>query len=450
VTRFKLLTTPIFRLILTWSGIFGLSACLMFGVMYLAVTKFMESQVDRELQDEILSLADNDGHIDRDRLVASVQGRVARHNRTGSYYLVENDKEEVLAGNLPAMPVPFGGIYDLPLPQDLPDHQLRGAGVSFANGVNLLIARDTFPQDEIADLMERTFGIGVLLTLVASLGSGVIVGRRILRRIEAIGRASQEIMFGDLARRIPIGGGDKALDGLAVSLNEMLARIQQLMEGVRQVTDNIAHDMRTPLTRLRQHLEQVRMAGHGVEDYQNAVDVALIETDELLDTFGALLRIAQIESRTSGAQLQSVDLSALCTMIAETYGPVAESEGHRLIAAVVPGLSVRGDRQLLIQMLVNLVENALQHNQRPIEVRLLLKADADGKGCLLTVADDGIGIPLGERTNVLRRFYRLDVSRSTQGSGLGLSLVAAIANYHGAALTLEDNEPGLKAFLHFA
>lgn len=447
MSRFKLLTTPIFRLILTWSAIFGLSACLMFGVMYEAVTKFMESQVDTELQNEIISLADNDGRMDRDRLVARVEGRVARHNRTGTYYLVENEQGDVLTGDLPQMPVPFNGAYDLPAPEDLPDHQLRGSGISLPNGISLLIARDTFPQDEIADLMERTFGIGVLLTLAASLASGAIVGRRILRRIEAIGSFSREIMSGDLAQRIPMDGGDKALDGLAINLNDMLARIQELMEGVRQVTDNIAHDMRTPLTRLRQHLERVRQSGHSVEEFQNAVDVALIETDELLDTFGALLRIAQIESRMAGAGLQPIDLSAVCTLVAETYGPVAESEGDRLVAAIVPGLLIRGDRQLLTQMLVNLVENALQHNERPVEVRLLLQNSSQGP--VLTVADDGIGIPEEERGNVLRRFHRLDAARSTQGSGLGLSLVAAIAQYHFASLVLEDNEPGLRTILRF-
>ena len=449
MSRLKLLTTPIFRLILTWSGIFGLSACLMFGVMYVAVTKFMESQVDIELQNEILSLADNDGRMDRDRLVARVQGRVARHNRTGIYYLVENEQGEVLAGDLPQMKVPLSGAYDLPSPIEQPEHQLRGSGVSLANGINLLIARDTYQQDEIADLMERTFGIGVLLTLAASLASGAIVGRRILRRMEAIGSASREIMSGDLGRRIPMNGGDRAFDGLAANLNEMLARIQELMEGVRQVTDNIAHDMRTPLTRLRQHLERVRLSGHSVKEFQNAVEVALIETDELLDTFGALLRIAQIESGMAGAGLQPVDLSAVCALVAETYGPVAESEGHRLVAAIVPGLSIRGDRQLLIQMLVNLVENALQHNERPIEVRLLLETGPGGHGAALSVADDGIGIPPEERDNVLSRFYRLDAARSTYGSGLGLSLVAAIAKYHGAALALEDNQPGLRTVLRF-
>ena len=448
MNRFKLLNTPIFRLILTWSAIFGLSALAMFGVMYVAVTQFMEGQVDTELQNEILSLTDTDGHTDRDRLVARVQGRIARHNRAGTYYLIENEQGEVLAGNLAPLPVPFHGYYNLPSPVSDPEHVLRGSSVSLANGINLLIARDIYPQDEVADLMERTFSVGVLLTLAASLVSGAIVSRRILRQIDSIGRTSREIMSGDLSRRIPVGGG-RDFDGLAVSLNEMLARIAELMEGVREVTDNIAHDMRTPLARLRQHLERVRLAGHTVEEFQSAVDVALIETDELLATFGALLRIAQIESGATERAMEVVDLSGVCSLVAETYGPVAESEGHRLVAAIVPGLWVRGDRQLLIQMLVNLVENALQHTERATEVRILLEKGPKEKGAVLTVADDGVGIPVKERENVLRRFYRIDAARSTQGSGLGLSMVAAIAKYHGAVLTLEDNAPGLKAIVRF-
>jgi signal transduction histidine kinase len=324
---------------------------------------------------------------------------------------------------------------------------LRGYGLTLPNGLGLLVARDLYPQDQVSDLMERTFSIGVLLTLVAALGSGAIVSRRILRRIEEIGRTSREIMSGDLGRRIPLDAGDRAFDGLALSLNEMLGRIEELMDGVRQVTDNIAHDMRTPLTRLRQHLEQVRTAGHSVEEFQNAVDVALLETDGLLETFGALLRIAQIEARPPGSGLQPVVLSELCAMIAETYAPVAEAEGHRLLAAVVPNLTIAGDRQLLTQMLVNLVENALQHNVPGTEIRLLLQAGASGP--LLSVTDDGIGIPLEERENVLKRFYRVDAARSSQGSGLGLSLVAAIARYHGATLALDDNGPGLAVRLAF-
>jgi signal transduction histidine kinase len=305
-----------------------------------------------------------------------------------------------------------------------------------------MVARDTYPQDQVADLMERTFGVGVLATLAAALVTGAIVSRRLRRRMDEIGRTSREIMAGDLSRRIPVGVDDRDFDGLAVGLNEMLARIEELMDGVREVTDNIAHDMRTPLTRLRQHLEKVRAAGLTLDEFRNAVDIALLETDGLLETFGALLRIAQIEARMPGAGLTPIDLSALCASMADTYGPVAEAEETELVAAIVPGLSVAGDRQLLMQLLVNLIENALQHNRPGTEIRLLLWTE--GRSAALAVTDDGVGIPAGERENVLRRFYRLDAARSSQGSGLGLSLVAAIAKYHGATLELEDNGPGLK------
>jgi len=450
VTRLKLLDTPIFRLILLSSVIFGLSACAMFGVMYGAVTSFLEGRVDAEVQAEAHLLAESEGNGDPAHLAGRLQRRIARNHQPGMFYLLETGSGEVLAGDMPAVPVPFSGAYDLPpppVPGFTPEHVLRGYGMTLPSGMNLLVARDTYPEDQIADLMERTFTVGVLLTLVAALGSGALVSRRILRRMEDIGRTSREIMSGDLSRRIPAGTGDRDFDGLATDLNQMLARIEELMDGVRQVTDNIAHDMRTPLTRLRQHLERVRMSGGTVSDYQNAVDVALLETDGLLETFGGLLRIAQIEARRPGAGLQAIDLSALCMMIAETYGPVAEAENVHLAAAVVPGLTIAGDRQLLMQMLVNLLENALQHNGPGIEVRLLLQSD--GKEIVMTVSDDGIGIPAEERENVLKRFYRVDPARSIQGSGLGLSLVAAIAKYHGATLAIEDNGPGLNVLVRF-
>lgn len=442
MTRLKLLDTPIFRLILLSSAIFGLSACIMFGVMYRAVNRYMEGQVDAQVRADAHMLAESDSAADPARLIARLQRRIERNRQPGVYYLLEDERGAVLAGDLPPVPLPVTGSYDLPPPAGLPaEHELRGYGLTLPNGLGLVVARDLYPQDQVSDLMERTFSVGVLLTLIAALGSGAIVSRRILRRIEEIGRTSREIMSGDLGRRIPLGEGDRAFDGLALGLNEMLGRIEELMNGVRQVTDNIAHDMRTPLTRLHQHLEQVRVAGHSVEEFQNAVDVALLETDGLLETFGALLRIAQIEARAPGSGLQPVALSDLCAMIAETYAPVAEAEGRRLVAAVVPDLTVAGDRQLLIQMLVNLVENALQHNAPGTEIRLLLQTGAEGPE--LSVTDDGTGIPPEERENVLKRFYRVDAARSSQGSGLGLSLVAAIARYHGATLTLGDNLPGL-------
>ena len=447
MTQPRLLQSPVFRLILTTSAIFGLSALVMFGVMYAAATRFMERQVDTELQNEIASLADNDGRFDQDRLVARVRGRVARHKRTGVYYLIEDDQGDVLVGNLPAQPVPFDGLYDLPSPTGEAEHVLRSAGAHLGNGMNLMIARDVYPIDEIADLMERTFGIGVLITLTGSLLSGTLVSRRLLQRIDLINRTSREIMRGDLGRRIPIGNGDRDLDQLSVNLNEMLGRIEELLNGVRQISDNIAHDMRTPLTRLRHHLERVRLAGLSVEEFREAIDIALLETDDVLDTFGALLRIAQIEYRTAEQGLSPINLSEVCAMILETYGPVAESEGFDLVGAIVPALRMQGDKRLLTQLLVNLVENSMQHNPPGREIRLLLSASSGG--VLLTVADDGAGIPPEERQNVLQRFYRLDASRSGQGSGLGLSMVAAIANYHGARLTLDDNQPGLKVTLEF-
>lgn len=453
MTRFKLFATPTFRLILVTSLLFGLSACAMFGVMYVAVTNFMDRQVDSELQTEIASLTEGYTGDETERLIVRLQHRTSRHRRPGAYYLLETDTGEILAGALAAQPVPFAGPVDLPPPANdptlTPEHVLRGYGVHLPDGLNLMVAHDVYPQDEVADLMERTFGVGVLATLLAALGSGAIVSRRMLRRIDEIGRTSREIMSGDLGRRIPVGAGDRDFDALAVNLNQMLARIEELMDGVRQVSDNIAHDMRTPLTRLRQHLERVRMAGHTIEEFQSAVDVALLETDDLLETFGALLRIAQIEARGTGSGFQPVDLSSLCAMIAETYGPVAEAEAHDLVAAVVPEIGVEGDRQLLTQMLVNLIENALQHTAPGTQIRLLLNSGAAGSGAELAVIDDGIGIPAEERENVLQRFYRIDAARSTQGSGLGLSLVAAIARYHGADLRLEDNGPGLRAVVRF-
>jgi signal transduction histidine kinase len=225
----------------------------------------------------------------------------------------------------------------------------------------------------------------------------------------------------------------------------MLDRIQQLMDGLRQVTSDIAHDLRTPLGRLRQRLEDAREHATTTADYASATEAAIAEADTLLETFSALLRIAQIEAGAQKSAFAELDLSALVRSIGEAYLPVAEDAQHRLELAIDGGIGFTGDRQLLAQMISNLVENALNHTPGGSTVRLALAKSATG--LTLEVADNGPGIPADERDKVFDRFYRLDRSRSTGGSGLGLALVRAIATLHGLAIRLEDAKPGLKVVL---
>jgi signal transduction histidine kinase len=284
-------------------------------------------------------------------------------------------------------------------------------------------------------------GLALLLAIVG----GAVIGASFLRRIDTITRTSRAIMAGDLSARIPGRGTHDEIDQLVLSLNAMLSRIQQLMEGLRQVSSDIAHDLRTPLGRLRQHLEDARERAKTTADYDAATDASIKEADELLETFSALLRIAQVEAGAQKRGFGEVDLSDLVRSIGEAYQPAAEDSKHMLHYKVEDGIRLKGDRQLLAQMFSNLVENALRHTLAGSTVVLSLRRM--GSGFEAEVADNGPGIPEAEHKKVFDRFYRLDRSRSTAGSGLGLALVKAIAGLHGLSIRLEDAAPGLRVLV---
>ena len=298
---------------------------------------------------------------------------------------------------------------------------------------------------EAAVLGAFAWAIGA--TVVLGAAGGVWLGQLFLRRVDAISRTAEAIIAGDLSQRIPTRGTGDDLDHLAGTLNRMLDWIGALMESVRQASNNIAHDLRTPLSHLGQRLEDARAHATTVAEYQHAMDGAKQQIDALLTTFASLLCIAEVEAGAQRAAFSHVDLSAVAETVAEAFTPAAEEQGHELRMAIAPGVRIYGDRELLTQMLVNLVENALHHTPPGTRVRVALSAGP--AGVALDVEDDGPGIPEAEREQVLQRFYRLEQSRTTPGSGLGLSLAAAIAELHGARLCLEDARRGLRVSVTF-
>ncbi len=444
----RLLRTPSFRLSLISAALFGAAAVLVFGVMYWEATGFMARQIDGSIGTQMTALAEDERTGGPAHLADVVTRRQSAPGTQEFVYLVLDAGGTRLAGNLPISP-PRAGWQTVALPDqggdDPDDHALRALGKRLEDGTFVVVARDTHELDEVADFMEHTFAAGFAVTLAVAIGAGLLVSAEFLRRLDSITRTSVEIMAGDLSRRIPLSGGTGDFDRLAGNLNGMLDRIEALMDGMRQVTTDIAHDMRTPLTRLRHRLEQARTGARTAGEFKAALDRALGETDTILETFAALLRIAQISSGMPRTGLSPVDLGAIAATIAETYGPVAEDEKHTLTATITDGVVVPGDSHLLTQMLANLVENALKHTPSGSAITLAVRANEPGRGPVLVVADNGPGIPEDERSKVFRRFYRLGASRTTPGNGLGLSLVAAIAERHGASVLLEDNEPGLRA-----
>lgn len=445
----RILRSATFRLTLIYAGLFVVSACVLFATVFVIATAAMQNDMQEVLRTEALQLAEIHRRYGLLGLAEQVTRRMNYRTRGPIYYLVQAPTQQVVVGNLPGMP-PVEGVVDFVHDRDSGEPndaraKLTGFGLTLPDGTFILVAQDASRLIDMQHAIVRAFIWSGGLTLLLAIGGGVLLGGNFVRRIDTIGRTSRAIMEGDLSARIPVRGSNDEIDQLVVGLNAMLDRIQQLLEGLRQVSSDIAHDLRTPLGRLRQKLEDAREHASTTAEYQAATEAALAEADSLLEIFSALLRIAQIEAGAQKSAFTEVDLSGLMRSIAEAYEPAAEDSQHKLEVDVAPGVSMTGDRQLLAQLFSNLVENALHHTPDGSTVRLALHPKADGFEA--EVADNGPGIPAEERDKVFDRFYRLDRSRTTKGSGLGLALVKAIAALHGLTLKLEDHHPGLAVLL---
>jgi len=415
----------------------------------------MTSQTAAGVQREAISLADEYRATDAATAAASIERRLRRGGLP--YYLLQDRNGALIAGNI--VPVePILGYVELHVQLQAPD---KGTGnrqtedIRDAIGYGALLTDGTFvlaadnvgawknAQRAIGTAFVVAGGISILLAIVG----GLLLSAGFLRRIEAVNRTADRIMAGSLEARIPISTNGDELDNLAANLNAMLDRIQSLMQNLQQVSNDVAHDLRTPLARLRQNLETAQVSATTVGEFRVSIDAAIAETQSLLDTFSALLRIAQIESGSRRAGFSNVDMSELFELVATTFQPVAEEQGRRLLSVIAPDVAISGDRELLLQLVTNLVENAIRHTPAGSTIELELKRD--GTDIVAVVADDGPGIPPEHRAKVFRRFYRLDASRTTPGNGLGLSLVAAVAELHGAQISLRDRAPGLLVELRF-
>ena len=441
----RILRSASFRLALVYAGLFVVSAAALFATVYVIATAAMQNDMQAVLRTEAYQLAEIHRRLGLLGLANEITRRMNFRTRGPIYYLLQAPTQQVVVGNLPGMP-PVNGVIDFIRDNDdetRPDagSKLTGFGLTLPDGSFILVAQDSSRLVDMQRAIERAFGWAGGLTLLLAIGGGVLLGSNFLRRIDTIGRTSRLIMAGDLSARIPTRGTNDEIDQLVLGLNAMLDRIQQLLEGVRQVSSDIAHDLRTPLGRLRQRLEDAREHATGTAEYAAATEAAIAEADQMLEIFSALLRIAQLEAGAQKSAFTAIDLSDLVRSVGEAYLPAVEDSQHKLEIKVENGLSLNGDRQLLAQMISNLVENALTHT--PTGTTVLLAARRTAKGAEIEVADNGPGIPEAERDKVFDRFYRLDRSRGTSGSGLGLALVKAIATLHGLSIRLEDRKPGL-------
>ncbi len=421
---------------------------ILFGVIYWATGIYMSNSLDAAIDSDITELEDAFQVGGDAALAALVKERVRQTPHGPMYYLLQDPNGKVIAGNL----LPFHGgegRFDLKVPRsNAPSVPVHARGITFDERRVFDGRRRcaSAPRDAQAHSAGVRAGASAI-TLVLAFAGGALMSGGLLRRIETISRAARDIMAGDFSRRIPVRGTGDEFDHLVASLNAMLERNEVAMESVRQVSNDIAHDLRTPLTRLRQRLELAQRRARSLEEWQRAADGCISDMDAILETFGALLRIAQIESGMPARRFAEVDLSELLRTVIEVYQPMAEEREQRFRADIASRLMVWGDRELLAQMVANLIENAMKHS--PVGASIGLTTFQLPSAIAVTVIDNGPGIPVADRGRVFQRFYRLESSRSTPGSGLGLSLVEAIAALHGVSIELTDNGPGLRVTLRF-
>lgn len=437
------------RIAAAYAALFSVSVLVLFGVVYWAAAREMTGELKASIEQDVrpLMAAYQQGRMFR--LIQAVQERVDAAEGSDVVYLLQSRTGLSIAGNLEPTP-PFDGWRTLRLlwhgPHRAVEINVIAVGVRLDSNF-LLVGRNSSALQNLSEVLQRAFAWSLGATVLLALVGAVVMRRSGMRQVEAISATTQEIVAGNLSCRAPVLGTDDDFDRLSLNINRMLDRIQELMESLRQVSNDIAHDLRTPLARLRQRLEAIRHRKASVADYELAVDQAIDETAAIIDTFNSLLRIAQIEAGARRTHFTAVDLSSVARTVVDAYETVAEEAGRSIAAAIEDDVTVTGDRDLLTQILANLVENSIRHGIGGPHIRI--KVTRTDEGCALEVADNGPGIPAEERECVFRRFYRLDASRTTSGSGLGLSLVRAVADLHGASIRLLDNAPGLRVLLEF-
>ncbi|MGI9434951.1 MAG: sensor histidine kinase [Geminicoccaceae bacterium] len=449
----RLLDTTTFRLALIYLCLFGASALALLGYLYFTTAGYMNQQTAETIQAEIAGLAEQYRTQGLPRLKRVIEQRSAAHPHRASIYLLTEPRGRWVAGNIDRWPDAVPGndgwltfpVAVQPDGETVVNRRAIAQGFRLAGQYRLLVGREVEERLQLQTQIKQALGWGLGLTLLLGLVGGLLMSRGLLRRVDAINRTTEQIMAGDLSQRIPRKAVRDEFDQLAGHLNAMLDQIERLLDGMRRVTDNIAHDLRTPLNRLRSRLEVALLGDPGKEEMRPVLEQTLADAETMIGTFNALLDIARAEAGSERNAFETVALVSLIEDMAEFYQPLAEEKQQQLIVKTIPDVAMQADRHLLAQALANLLDNAIKYT--PSNGRIELTLDA---GPMITVADTGPGIPMADREKVLECFARLDDTRGTPGNGLGLSLVKAVARRHGAALMLEDNDPGLRISLDFS
>jgi signal transduction histidine kinase len=465
VSRFaQVWRTSTVRLTATFIAIFVVFAILLMGFIgwqsSVQIQRQQADDIDREVR-LFQRIEANQGI----RALAFALNRLSSQPGPGVYYLGDASGQYLL-GNLTDLPPDVliePGVYnfDYDRPDPLEDEGVQRRGprprsgvavvrsVELENGMRLVVGRDIVERRGYSAIILQSFLVGVVGIILFSIVAGGVTARRVLKRIDTIRDTSTKIMSGNLSERVPITRRNDEFDGLARNLNAMLDRIEQLLQGLKEVTDNVAHDLKTPLTRLRNQAESALRDTASPESREQALETVIAESDRLIQTFNALLMIARVEAGAPSGALSEIDVSAIVADMAELYAPVAEDAGIAVTTAIAEGVNLHANRELVGQAMVNLLENAMKY-ARPEDGspgQIAVELRREGGKVVIVVADNGPGIPEPDRQRVLERFVRLEKSRSEAGSGLGLALVNAVARLHGGAFRIEDNGPGVRAVL---
>jgi len=457
----KLFRTTTFKLTLVYLTVFALFAAFLLGYFALNTRRLITEQITDTVNAEITGLSEQYRLGGIRRLVVVVDNRARRPG--SSLYLVTTFNGQALAGNVTAL---APGILDNPGWTETVYHRIDEGETSehaahealvrvfqLPGGFRLLVGRDLDERERLYRIVLSAGRWSVAIVVVLGLLGGFLVTRRVLRRVDAMTETTRTIMAGDLGGRLPVAGTGDELDRLAENLNAMLERIEALMHGLKEVSDNIAHDLKTPLTRLRNRSEEALRTAKSEAEYRAALESTIEESEGLIRTFNALLMIARAESGQARDGMSEFDASEIANDVGELYEPLAEEKGIALKVEAQTPAKVRGNRELVSQALANLVDNAIKYAQpagtgaNGAIPEIVVRAFNEDDRIMLTVADSGPGIPAADRSRAIERFVRLEQSRCQPGSGLGLSLASAVARLHGGELSLQDNNPGLKSVI---
>jgi signal transduction histidine kinase len=442
----SLRSSAAYRIAFTYSAAFALAIVVLGVIVYFAADANFRTQLDSRIADESSEVA----AAFHDRDIKDLHEAISRREagalaKTYGYALFDRRSGKRLWGSLRTV-MPPTGFHDIVFYEhgDSPDGA-RALATDLPDDLRVVVSLDPEELEQFEQIIFELFSAAFALMVILGIVGGLLLGGYLQRRLSRVSRTAQAIVTGDLDRRVPVSPRGDEFDQLALALNTMLDRIAQLMDNLRRVSSDVAHDLRTPLARLRSQLEEALDGPREADVYRDGLKRGLAQSDHLLALFAAILRISEIEAGALRRMFARVDISDLARDLGESYAPAVSDGGRTLICTIASGLALNGDRELLAQALINLLDNAQRHT--PPGTVIHLSATHEDTMILLSVADDGCGVAAEDRERIVGRFARLDTSRGTPGHGLGLNLVSAIATAHAGRLTIEDNDPGLRVTL---